>query len=470
MSTRFTRTKTDPNAIATGYEGNNVATDEEIPSCTIEDVDRALFNLFNKELPLFYETQKEQKRVPVIFATGERFAILRRKKPLRDKAGSLILPLISIMRTGVDQKPALGMAGGQTQPMVVKKRLSKKDSRYQELLNKKGLLNQDNLRSNEHFIGTVTEGGPGRGAKTGTIASRRSGSPRAPSTRRGEMLVPELGANIIEVITLPPVKYFQASYEITFWTQYTQQMNDMLTALMVSSQWYPGRTFRVETEKGYWFVAYLESPLTSGNNFDDFTDDERIVRYSFNVQIPGYVVAPSFPGAQNPLRKFISAPEISFDMTQTSASPSLNSASPVPSGDPGSYILQDLFGVSDPLPGNAVGSSPIASALSIAGSPQPGGATGPSSLPGSPGSLGSTGGKKSSRGATTGGGSSSSKNTSAMGGQDRGGTMSVVRMVRDPFTGKETEQLLKIKSANQKKGETVYREGVVFDLGKLIDD
>ena len=95
MSTRFTKSKTDGVSIPTGYEGNNIPDDLTVPSCTIEDVDRALFNLFNDDLPLIYQQKNETKKIPVIFATGERFAVLRRKRPLRDNQGALILPLIS---------------------------------------------------------------------------------------------------------------------------------------------------------------------------------------------------------------------------------------------------------------------------------------------------------------------------------------------------------------------------------------
>ena len=78
MSTRVTKSKTDPSSIPTGYEGDNIPEDFVLPSCTVEDVDRALFNLFEKDIPFYYKTKKETKKVPVIFATGERFAVLRR--------------------------------------------------------------------------------------------------------------------------------------------------------------------------------------------------------------------------------------------------------------------------------------------------------------------------------------------------------------------------------------------------------
>ena len=47
MSTRFTKSKTDGVSIPTGYEGNNIPDDQILPPCTIEDVDRSLFNLFD---------------------------------------------------------------------------------------------------------------------------------------------------------------------------------------------------------------------------------------------------------------------------------------------------------------------------------------------------------------------------------------------------------------------------------------
>ena len=51
MSTRYSKTKQFPGAIDYGYEGTDVPDDIEVPTCTIEDVDRALFELFNKEIP-----------------------------------------------------------------------------------------------------------------------------------------------------------------------------------------------------------------------------------------------------------------------------------------------------------------------------------------------------------------------------------------------------------------------------------
>jgi hypothetical protein len=443
MSTRYSKTKQFPGAIDYGYEGTDVPDDIEVPPCSIEDVDRAVFELFNKEMPLLYELRKQTTRIPVIFATGERFAVLRRKRPLRDKAGALILPLISIIRSGIEQDPSKGMTGGQTQPMVVKRKLSKKDPNYQALINKMGLQNQSDFATRNHSAGTSVSGAV-TGSLPGTISSRRQGGPKGLAAMTGRLLTPDLTNNIFEIITLPPVKYFQANYEITFWAQYTQQMNNMLTAVMASSQWYPGRTFKIETTKGYWFVAYVDAAMTPANNYDDFTDDERLVRYSFTMSVPAYIVAPEFPGAPPPLRRTYSSPEISFDVVAPGGHPTGPAAGMVPSGDPSAYLLADLTNLDDPQIAAAMGSDPSAAALAAA-NPS---ATGGAQLAGGPQFF--------------------EKVSVNIGGQQAGPQpTSVLRMVTDPFTGKTRETLVKITTSNQRKGETVYSEGLSIDLGML---
>ena len=80
MATRFDKLEENNRSIISGYEETNKNYKYVIPSCGIEDVDYAVFNLFNEQIPLHYDLKGEVKRIPVIFATGERFAILRIQK------------------------------------------------------------------------------------------------------------------------------------------------------------------------------------------------------------------------------------------------------------------------------------------------------------------------------------------------------------------------------------------------------
>ena len=78
MSTKY-NLDTPQRYAPTGYEGQNYS-DYVIPSCGLEDLDKAIFNLFDKDIPLYYMLQEEQRKIPVIFATGERFALIQRKE------------------------------------------------------------------------------------------------------------------------------------------------------------------------------------------------------------------------------------------------------------------------------------------------------------------------------------------------------------------------------------------------------
>ena len=69
MSTRF---KVHPfktqGGIETGYEGVDIPENFDMPSCGIEDVDRAMFKLFNDDLPFYYELDGDMKRIPTILS------------------------------------------------------------------------------------------------------------------------------------------------------------------------------------------------------------------------------------------------------------------------------------------------------------------------------------------------------------------------------------------------------------------
>ena len=320
MSTRF---KVKPfktrGGIATGLEGVDIPEDFDMPSCGIEDVDRALFKLFNEDLPFYYELDGDMKRIPCVFAGGERAMILRRKKPLRDRQGALILPLVSIMRNGIDQESDKGIGPGDG-TLTIRKRLAQEDRAFKRLANQEGLRNQSNI----------------------------------PTAARSSNFDLRVGAkNIYEVITIPAPRFFKATYEITFWAQYLQQMNDILEAFMTSYNIDIARSFKIETDKGYWFVATVESGLSDSTNFDGYADDERLIKTSVTMSVTGYIINPKFPGAPSMFRRYVSAPKVQFETT-TNFPPAI-STSTLPSYDPEDYVFDELNTKEYPLPGAAVG-------------------------------------------------------------------------------------------------------------------
>ena len=444
MSTRETLEAQREGAIPVAGENASDAL-IELPKCTIEDIDRAVFDLFDTDLPLYYTYKNQTKKMPVVFAAGERFALIARKKPLRDKNNALILPVLSIMRTSVMAENEMGLASNQSVPYIIRKKLSRKDAAYQRIINKSNLKNSDDLPATDALLQS-DKTLPLTGAKPGRIATRREPYPSNQSIRRGQLLTKDIGDNIFEVIEVPPPQFITASYEITIWAQYVQQMNDITMAITTNMQSYAGRTFRLETKKGYTFVAYLDSNFDPGNNFDDFTDDERIIRTSFSLKVPGYVLGQSYPGSPNRLRKTMSAPQVNFEMIVINEGKNIapqNVGSP--SGSPDDYILDDRS-INAPLPGQSIAG---VNANSI-------------SDPRNPGVLNAEKQDTALIGNVSNDIVVQPANFTS-GSVEYGGSGTPIRnnivvMKKNPLTGKEEEQKTYLRTRTSRNGETVYRE------------
>ena len=310
MATRYDKTTETSNSINAGYEGNTVPFNYVIPSCGLEDVDFAVFNLFNKQIPLFFEINNETKKVPVIFATGERFAILRRKQPITDRSGALILPLISISRGSIENVPSKGISNNQMVPEIITRRISKNNMEWRQSQNFEGFENLEfpNKSSNEGFS-----------------------------------LKSDTKNNIYETIEIPPVKYFGISYDVTIWSSFTQQMNNLITAIMSAYTLNPGQQFKIESEKGYWFPAFIESGFNQDTSYADYTDAERYIKYTMTLSATGYILAPNIEGGKVGLRSYVSAPQISFEIMSDYDDVDPRIGGGVQSIDPNSRVLDDTL-------------------------------------------------------------------------------------------------------------------------------
>ena len=298
------------------FDGTNTPEDFDFPSIGIEDIDRAVFNLFDKKLNFQTTQKKESRKVPVVFATGERFALTRRKDPIRDRNNAIILPIISIMREGVDFSPdqagkKTAIAFREQTNYTIKKRLAESDRKYQNIINKPGLRNQKNVPSRRNFLDNSIF--PGNDAVPETVASRRNGKNLSFTTNAGTIqLAEDLNKNIYEIIDIPYPDFVAVSYSVVFWTQYLSQANDMMEYLISSFEG-QGEEITMKTPEGFELVSFFDNKFTSNNNFDSgLTDSERIIKHSINLVVPGYILNPKISGLPNSIRSYFSAPVIDF--------------------------------------------------------------------------------------------------------------------------------------------------------------
>lgn len=315
MGTRYSATsgtRLGVPGLKSGYDGVSTSGDLKIPSVGVEDVDAALFNLFDKEIPFQViasaMNKQEIKRVPVIFAASEKWALAKRAKGIRDKSGALILPLITVVRTTVQQSPVDDLTGRginqQTGEMIVRRRLDRSDRSYQSLINKQLISNQLNVAMK------LGEGGSDQLTTARDIGSLADDYIVAD----GGLLSSNRRDNVYETLLIPTPQFFTAIYEVTMWTQYTAQMVQLIDQVM-SSFLPQGNAWRLETPKGYWFVATIDGNVFNAeNNVEDMSTEERTIKYKFTVKVPAYVLASAVPGAPVPVRRYVSQPVINFDV------------------------------------------------------------------------------------------------------------------------------------------------------------
>jgi len=222
----------------------------EIDTVTIETVDQAVYDYFDKKIVPTVETERGRNRVEVVFVGGERWKLIRKTK-FRDKNGTLILPLISIERTDIDRTRGFGGMAQETPEITISKRIHSKTGNIQKLL------------------------------KTRRI----NGFPEA---RKDKV--------VYETLTLPFPDFCQIYYEITIWTQFRTQMNEILEKIFYNYNHLDSFVMPVNYDgknpkgEGYYFVGFREGNVTPQENTKDFTDQERILKSIYIIKTPVYLM------------------------------------------------------------------------------------------------------------------------------------------------------------------------------------
>ena len=227
----------------------------EVQKVTLETVDQAIKDWFDKTVDSYVEFPNgDRKKVQVVFASGERWVTARQRKGVRDKNGVLILPLISVRRTSIEPTPNMQALGTQLPSLTISKQISGKTNT---------LMNLNNVKQ-PAFISADTP-------------------------------------VVYEVTTIPFPDRSIMTYEVIVQTQYVTQTNSIMEkifhmldlqksfAALFDNPGHQKSTEPFETRKliseGY-VVGFLDSTLTDGGNFEEFTDQERIVRWTTQVKVP----------------------------------------------------------------------------------------------------------------------------------------------------------------------------------------
>lgn len=269
------------------------------PACTLLDIDQSVKKLFNETIKFPTKYLKGINKIAslnkpeVKVAGGDRFALAKKVTPLRGQDGTLILPSIAIRRTninhslGTQNSRSLNSATGE---IVIKVGLDEeKDPFYQNLINKIGL----------------------KSARTSPSSQRKQSKNKNDlSIRQGSLLDPKTNNNLVEFLVMPAPTFVDISYEIVLWTENVNSMNNLLQSILAAKL--PlDNGFVLTTDAGYWFCAYLGDEISMEDNFDDYSENEKIVKTKLELTVKAYLLSSNDETNMYPIKKYTNA--ISFD-------------------------------------------------------------------------------------------------------------------------------------------------------------
>ena len=247
---------------------------------TLETIDFAMYEFLNKELDVHSETNEGWKKVPVVWATSERAVQSRQGQEIRDKFGTLKLPLISVERTAVSKDPArrsalqggipnvLDAKGGA---IVVARRIhQEKTAEFTNALSAK-------KKGSEHLVGS------------------------------GQKNFPGVSKPVYETITIPFPTYMELTYSIKIKAEYQQQMNDILSPFLSKTG---GVNYFICGYDGHRYEGFLPNDLSFENSIADMGSDYRNFETSFDIKIIGYIIGADKNSSQPKIVKRQSSVEV----------------------------------------------------------------------------------------------------------------------------------------------------------------
>ena len=215
---------------------------------SIETVDAAFLEYVDN-LNIFCETQNGRSKVPVIWSSAERSFQIKNNSLLRDKNGSLILPIISLERTNITKD--VNKKGN------FQSNLSPKNDRYYitKVLNQNktsNFANADSLRNNNQ-LNFVT------------------------SKKNKKLVYQHMEVRI-------PV-YITVEYKINIMTNYQSQMNEIIQPFMTKT----AQNYFIISKDDYRFECYID-PTFNQDSISDLGEEERKYKSIISVKVLGQLI------------------------------------------------------------------------------------------------------------------------------------------------------------------------------------
>ena len=202
-------------------------------SNTIIDMDGAIMYYFNEVIKPTVVENKETVKVPVMYASPERWVSVQKQGFMRDKRQQLITPAIVFRRTGMEKNeniPVDKLDANRPVNFQIFEQKYSQSNRYDQFSRQLGIT------PNKEFYNVV---------------------------------VPD---------------YMILNYEFIIWTSYIEQMNKIVERVNYTDGSYWGEPGKMK----------FRSRIESFSDASEMDTGERLVRTNFSVQLMGYIIPEEF--------------------------------------------------------------------------------------------------------------------------------------------------------------------------------
>jgi len=224
----------------------------------IENIDYSLVSWLKEDLSLSATTNEGFVKVPVLWQTPERSFQIKNEKEMRDDAGALKLPIISVERTGITKDPE---RKGSYQAHLYSKDRNGRVGRM--VLAKK--IKQDKTRN----FAVV------QASRNITVGKRQQYSPRINKKI------------VVQTLSIPIPVYVNVEYKIVIKCEYQQQMNEMMAPFITRTGQINSFTMK---RNGHSYESFIDQSFTHNNNVSNPEEEMRMFSSEINIRVLGYLM------------------------------------------------------------------------------------------------------------------------------------------------------------------------------------
>ena len=230
-----------------------MATDRIWTPSSLETIDTAFYNWINEELELFVRTNKDFKKVPVIWAGAERAYQIKRSKEARDSSETLILPVITVERTAVQKDPSrMGPFGNNV------------------------YRNSDPKKNNFLVRREI------QADKTKNFANAES--KKVMGYKNSRFVSKDV---IYEFAFIPTPTWVHVNYVVRLVSEYQTQMNQMVTPFM--NHYGNAYSFNLGDEDNS-YEGFIAQDFAQNNNAASLEEEERRFETEIQIRVEGCLI------------------------------------------------------------------------------------------------------------------------------------------------------------------------------------